>query len=50
MVGPKAKALLDKATAHFDNKNGLSADFMVLIENTRNDKKERIHGKIQLRG
>ncbi|MFA6778285.1 MAG: LolA-like putative outer membrane lipoprotein chaperone [Paludibacteraceae bacterium] len=50
VVDPKAKALLDKATAHFDSKNGLSADFMVLIENTRNDKKESIPGKIQLKG
>lgn len=50
VVDPKAKSLLDKATALFDSKNGLTADFTIVIENTRNDKKENIPGNIQMKG
>jgi len=47
---PKAMALLDKATAAFDSKKGITADFTITIENTRDDKKESIPGKIWLKG
>ena len=47
---PKAMALLDKATAAFDSKKGIMADFVILIENTREDKKEEVPGKIWLKG
>ena len=47
---PKAMALLDKATAAFDSKKGILADFVITLENIRNDKKESIPGKIWLKG
>ena len=47
---PKAMALLDKATAAFDSKKGIMADFVISIENTRDNKKEEIPGKIWLKG
>ena len=47
---PKAMALLDKATAAFDSKKGIAADFTITVENTRDDKKESIPGKIWLKG
>jgi len=47
---PKAMALLDKATAAFDSKKGIMADFVISIENARDDKKEEILGKIWLKG
>ncbi len=46
----KAMALLDKATAAFDGKKGITADFIITLENTRDDKKESIPGKIWLKG
>jgi outer membrane lipoprotein-sorting protein len=45
----KAMALLDEAVAAFDTKKGLSADFTLVLENTRDDKKENIKGKIWLK-
>ena len=47
---PKAMALLDKATAAFDSKKGITADFVITLENTRDEKKEEIPGKIWLKG
>ncbi len=47
---PKAMALLDKATTVFDSKKGIAADFVITLENTRDDKKESIPGKIWLKG
>ena len=47
---PKAMALLDKATAAFDTKKGIMADFVISIENSRDDKKESFPGKIWLKG
>ncbi len=46
---PKAMALLDKATAAFDGKKGITADFTITVENTRDDRKEAIPGKIWLK-
>jgi outer membrane lipoprotein-sorting protein len=46
---PKAMALLDKAVAAFDSKKGIMADFVITLENTRDDKKEEIPGKIWLK-
>jgi len=42
--------LLDKATAAFDSKKGITADFAITVENTRDDQKESIPGKIWLKG
>jgi outer membrane lipoprotein-sorting protein len=47
---PKAMALLDKATAAFDSKKGITAEFFITVENTRDNKKESIPGKIWLKG
>ena len=47
---PKAMALLDKAAAAFDSKKGVAADFIIIVENTRDDKKESIPGTIWLKG
>ena len=47
---PKAMALLDKATSSFDSKRGITADFVITIENLRDNKKESTSGKIWLKG
>ena len=47
---PKAMALLDKATSAFDSKKGITADFVITIEDMRDNKKESIPGKIRLKG
>ena len=47
---PKAMALLDKATSVFDSKKGITSDFIITVENARDNKKESIPGKIWLKG
>ncbi len=49
-VDPKAKALLDKAIVAFETKKGLSADFTIKVENSRNDKSENFQGNVLLKG
>jgi len=50
-VDPQAKKLLDKATAAFDSKSGLTIDFSLIMENLREGgKRQTIPGKILLRG
>ena len=46
----KAMALLDNATAAFDSRRGIAADFIITLENTRDDRKETIPGRIWLKG
>ena len=49
-VDPKAKALLDKAIVAFETKKGLSADFVIKVENSRNEKSENFQGNVLLKG
>ena len=46
---PKAMALLDKTTAAFDSKKGITADFTITVENTRDNQQESMPGKIWLK-
>lgn len=48
-VDPKAKKLLDKATALFDSKSGLAVEFSLVMENQRDGKRQVVPGKILLR-
>lgn len=49
-VDPKAKALLEKAITTFESKKGVSADFTIKVENTRNEKQENYQGNVILKG
>jgi outer membrane lipoprotein-sorting protein len=47
---PKAMTLLDEAVSSFDTRKGVSVDFTVKVENTRDDKEQSVKGKIWLKG
>ena len=49
-VDPKAKSLLEKAISSFENKKGITADFVIKVENTRNDKENSFSGSVLLKG
>lgn len=49
-VDPKAKAILDKATAALDNKKGMVASFSITVENARDSKKDSYAGSVSLKG